>query len=369
MRKLKKLKSILFFSILQLGSVTVLAQEKIDFYRGIRYLGMGGSSIAVANDETALIVNPAALGRLRDFYGTIIDPELEANKGASDIYSTKAFTQPFRLSEVVPAVVLSPQTFFHTRGHVMPSFVAKNFGIALLANYMLNAESNAAGTAVNTFYRDDLSLLLGYNLRLFEGRIKIGFTGKAISRIEVNQAALDPLTNLEIAPLAAAGTAAEGLAIGADASIILAGPWTYIPTITAVIRDVGGTAFDKSYNNRLSTSIVRPASQAQDIDLGVAIFPIHTNSIRSAWSFEYRGLTSGATEPDKAKLIHTGVEFNFNDIFFVRAGMNQRYWTAGLELASEKFQLQFATYGEEIGSSSTILREDRRYVTKFSFRF
>ncbi len=369
MKKMRKLQAILFFAILQLGSVTLFAQERIDFYRGIRYLGMGGSSVAVANDETALIVNPAALGRLRDFYGTIIDPELEANKGASDIYSTKAFTQPFRLAEVIPAVVLSPQTFFHTRGHVMPSFVAKNFGIALLANRILNAESNAVGTAVNTFYRDDLALLLGYNLRFFEGRVKIGFTGKAISRIEVNQPALDPLSNLEIAPMATAGTAAEGLGIGADAAIILAGPWTYIPTITAVVRDVGGTTFDKSYNNRLSTSTVRPAAQGQDVDLGIAVFPIHTNSIRSAWSFEYRNLSSGATEPDKSKLIHTGVEVNFNDVFFVRAGMNQRYWTAGLELASEKFQLQFATYGEEIGSSSTIMREDRRYVTKISFRF
>lgn len=107
MRKTGKLKAILFFATLQLGSVTLLAQERIDFYRGIRYLGMGGSSVAVANDETALIVNPAALGRLRDFYGTIFDPEAEAGKGASDIYSTKSFTQPFRLAEVIPAVVLS----------------------------------------------------------------------------------------------------------------------------------------------------------------------------------------------------------------------------------------------------------------------
>ena len=369
MKKIKTLKIFLIFIILQLGSASVFAQERIEFYRGIRYLGMGGAAVAVANDETALIVNPAALGRLRDFYGTIIDPEAEANKGASDIYNSKAFTQPLRLEDVIPSVVTAPNTYFHTRGHIMPSFVAKNFGIAFLANYDLNAEANTAATSVNTFRREDLALLLGYNLRLFEGRLKIGFTGKVISRIEVNEPALNPLGPLDIPTLGTLGMAKEGLVIGADAAVILAGPWTYIPTITAVVRDVGGTTFDKSYGNRLSTSTVRPTAQTQDVDLGVAIFPIHTNSIRSSWTVEYRGLSSGVTEPDKDKLIHAGVEINFSDIFFVRAGMNQRYWTGGLELASERFLLQFASYGEEIGSSSTIKREDRRYVAKVSFRF
>ena len=160
MKKNKILKVILIFIILQVGSLSASAQERIEFYRGIRYLGMGGAAIAVANDETALIVNPAALGRLRDFYGTIIDPEAEANKGASDIYTSKAYTQPLRLEDVIPSVVTAPNTYFHTRGHIMPSFVAKNFGIAFLANYDLNAEANTAATAVNTFRREDLALLL-----------------------------------------------------------------------------------------------------------------------------------------------------------------------------------------------------------------
>lgn len=369
MKNLKSLKHIFIFIFLQIGCNPAFSQERIDFYRGIRYLGMGGSSVAVANDETALIVNPAALGRLRDFYGTILDPELEASKGTSDVYAVKAFTQPFKLEQVIPSAVLAPSTYFHSRAHIMPSFVAKNFGLALLANYQLNAEANATGTTVNTFYRDDLALLLGYNLRLFDGRIKIGFVGKAVSRIELNEPVLDPLGPLDLPTLATNGKAKEGLGIGADAAIILAAPWSYIPTITAVVRDVGGTSFDKAYGNRLSTSTARPTTQAQDIDVGLAVFPIYTNSIRSSWSVEYRGVTSGVSEPDKAKLIHAGVELNFSDIFFMRAGMNQRYVTGGLELSSERFQIQLASYGEEIGSYSTTLREDRRYVAKISFRF
>ncbi|MNY53233.1 hypothetical protein D3C86_1889710 [compost metagenome] len=59
---------------------------------------------------------------------------------------------------------------------------------------------------------------------------------------------------------------------------------------------------------------------------------------------------------------------NFGDVFFMRAGYNQRYWTAGFELASERFQWQLTSYGEEIGTSDTP-KEDRRYAVKFAYRF
>lgn len=365
--RLLKFKSLIFLAF-AIFSDSVWSAETIEFYNGVRYLGMGDSMIAVANDETALAANPAALGRLRNYYGTIFDPEVELNKGSQEIYSVKAYSQHLLLNNVIPAVAASPSTYYSARAQVMPSFVAKNFGIGLLLKYNLNAEANAAGTAVDTFYREDMGLLLGYNLRLFDGRIKIGVTGKLISRIEVDEANLDPTGDLSIPTMGETGTAKEGLGVGADVGLILAGPWTYIPTVTAVVRNVGGMPFDKAYGNRLSTSTERPARVAQDIDVGAALFPIHTNWIRSSWSIEYRGLVSGAEETDKGRLMHAGAEFNFGDFFFLRFGYNQRYLTGGLELASERFQIQLATYGEEIGVG-TNYREDRRYVAKISFRF
>jgi hypothetical protein len=362
------MKNYFLLFILIILSRPVFASEIIEFYNGIRYLGMGDTMVAVANDETALAVNPAALGKLRDFYGTILDPEVEINKNYNEIYRNMAFTQPFRLSDVIPSVVADPSTYYSVRGQMMPSFVARNFGIGFLMKYNLHAEANAAGTAVDTFYREDFAMLLGYNLRLFDGRVKIGFTGKVISRIEVNDPALDPTQDLSIPALGTAGIAKEGTGVGADVALMLAGPWTYIPTITAVVRDVGGTKFDKANNVRLSTATTNPDQINQDIDVGMAIFPIHTNYVRSTWALEYRGLVSGTTETDKGKLVHAGMEFNFGDVFFLRAGYNQRYLTGGAELASERFQFQLATYGEEIGTG-TSYREDRRYVLKFAFRF
>ncbi|MCB0357633.1 MAG: hypothetical protein KDD40_11525, partial [Bdellovibrionales bacterium] len=83
---------------------------------------------------------------------------------------------------------------------------------------------------------------------------------------------------------------------------------------------------------------------------------------------EFRDALNVAEEEDVNRRIHAGIEFNFSDALFVRAGMNQRYWTAGLELAVMNYQIQLATYGEDIGPDNTPL-EDRRYVGKFAYRF
>ena len=64
-----------FFALLIFAGVA-RAHERYDFYRSPRQMAMGGASIGVVNDQTALIHNPAGLGRLRDVYLTLADPVL-----------------------------------------------------------------------------------------------------------------------------------------------------------------------------------------------------------------------------------------------------------------------------------------------------
>jgi hypothetical protein len=343
------------------------AKEIREFYNTIRNLSMGGTSVVTTNDETALAVNPAGLGKLRDMYGTTIDPEIEVSKNYDVAYRQKAFTEPLDLPSVSASLLENPDLYYHARAQLFPSFVAKNFGIGILARRTLDAKVNTALTEMETFYRDDLAVVLGYNFRLWGGRLKFGFNGKLISRIEIDEAALDPNGDLTLSNLADTGVAKEGVGIGFDTGLILTAPWRYLPSVGAVVRDVGGTSFDKSYNNRLQTQ-TRPNTVTQDMDVGVSISPILNNRTRSVFSLEYRNVLTAKDVDDPQKLYHAGAEVNFSDIFFVRAGYHQRYWTAGLELASERFQFQMGSYGEEVGTAA-LPKEDRRYVLKFAFRF
>lgn len=339
------------------------SDEVREFFNGSRMLGMGGAQIAVANDETALLANPAALGKLRDLYGTIIDPELDGGNNLANIYKTKSFAQLYSLQEIASSLSLAVDTYYHSRFQLFPSFVVKNFGIGIFYKRSLDAIMNTTATAMTTTYYDDLALLLGYNFRFFDGRIKLGVTGKFINRIEIANQSLDPTGNLDV------GTwASEGAAVGVDAGLILTGPWTWLPTLAVVARDVGGTQFTAGKGLRMSTANI-PNAMTQDLDVAVAIFPIHSNHTRSSFTIEYQKMTEAAAAQDKNRYYHVGYELNLSDMFFVRAGMNQKYWTAGLEFASEKVQMQISSYGEEVGVDGGTALEDRRYTFKFGFRF
>lgn len=361
------MKRILWIALMQMiflltFALEVNAQERRSFYSGARCQAMGGACIAVTNDETALLVNPAALGKLRDFYGTVFDPEFEFGYHTQGFYTDKSFSNPYSLEDIAASLNQKREAHYHSKLQIFPSFVGRNFGIGLYGNYLLDAEMSADGSTINTYYRNDIAFVLGFNFRLFDGRMKLGFNTKLISRIEVDNPTLSA-----VGPLNYEAIASEGVGLSTDVGLILAAPWQYIPTLSAVVRDVGGTSFDQSSGVRMSTA-TRPNLIKQDIDVAAAIFPIHTNSVRSAWTIEYRGLLTSQDEPDKAKLLHGGLELNFGDVFFLRGGYNQRYWTAGMELASEHFQWQFATYGEEIGTVDKPT-EDRRYTFKFAYRF
>lgn len=337
------------------------AREVNRFYVGARAAGMGGASIAVVNDETALALNPAGLGKLRDIYGTVFDPEIEFSDNVYNLYRTKSFTGIFDPEKVSPSLQESLTTPYRARATVFPSFVAKNFGIGILGRYSLDARVDDTGTEMDTLYQDDLALLLGINLRLWGGRIKLGATGKFISRIEVDK------TLSTTGDLSIDGNASEGAAVGADVGLTLTAPWAWLPTISAVARDVGGTDFGAGAGLRKSTA-TRPNRVNQDIDVAIALFPIHSNHSRSSFTIEYQKLTEAAQATDKTRYYHLGYEYNYGDVLFVRAGMNGRYWTAGLEIASESTQFQVGYYGVDVGEDGTP-EEQRRWVWKFAYRF
>lgn len=354
-----KYKLVILFSLL---CWSAFSQEVRRFYTGSRMMGMGGASIAVVNDETALLVNPAGLGKLRDKYGTILDPELDVSSNYTKLNALSAIGDPLSLESVKPALDASPDTYYHARAALFPSFVVRNFGLGIYYRKVLDAYEDPTGANVTANYFDDMALVLGYNFRFFDGRVKLGFNGKFISRIAIENATIASAAAMDIK-----SNAVEGAGIGSDVGLILAAPWAWLPTISAVVRDAGGTNFNSGSGLRLTVPN-RPTKIEQDIDVAVALFPIHANRVRSAFTLEYSKLTAASKDADKTRYMHAGLETNFSDLLFVRAGMNQRYWTAGLELASEHTQIQLTTYGEDVGLTGSPV-EDRRYMFKFAFRF
>lgn len=346
--------------LILITATNVQAAEVYEFYNGARQMAMGGASIGVVNDETALLSNPAGLGKLRNMFGTLIDPEIDLGSNAYTFYKDAAYSNPFDITQVKNTTDANRDKHFHARSQIFPSFVVRNFGVGLFGKYSMDARMNTAGTAMTTHYVDDMAIVLGINLRLFDGILKIGAAARGISRIIIDKD-IDPAGTLDKST-----HASEGTGVGIDGGIILSAPIAWLPALSAVVRDSGGTKFP-SGGTRMTTT-TRPADVEQDIDVAFSVFPIHANRARSSFTLEYQKIKEAAAATNKTRYYHIGYEFNYADMIFFRAGMNQAYWTAGLELATEHTQFQLTSYGEDVGTD-TASEEDRRYVVKFALRF
>lgn len=338
------------------------ADEIFEFYTGVRQLGMGGAYTGVVNDETAVLSNPAGLGKLRDVTFTVVDPELHASFNDTKIAKLEDASKVFTLQGLLDALNQSKGTHWHSKVQLFPSLVGPNFGLGVLAKYSVDAEVNEAGDVFRLDYTNDYAAALGNCLRFFGGVMKLGVTARLVNRVEVARDLDATATNLELKDVAS-----EGLGLAADIGLILSIPVAWLPSLAVVTHDVGNTSYALSDGMMLETT-TRPRDSMQKTDVGLSVFPILSNHVRAALTAEYHDVGTANEEKDHTRRVHAGMELNVHDFFFLRGGLNQRYWTAGLELASERFQLQAASYGEEIGTD-TAPREDRRWVGKFTFRF
>ncbi|AZZ37643.1 hypothetical protein CIK05_12840 [Bdellovibrio sp. qaytius] len=358
-----KILSAIVLAFVMLPLSVFATSEWVEGYTNARALGMGGALIGVTSDETSLYRNPANLGSIRGYFGSIIDPELEGQGSFTDIVRGGGFTKAVEVEAMATELAKNPGEFYHARAQFTPSFTTKNFGFGLIYRNELDAVvSSTATTSMDTFYQNDLGVVLALNYSLAGGVIKVGASAKALNRIEIVSGTLS--TN---GPFDLATIAAEGSGIAYDAGIMLQAPIDWVPTLSVVAHDIGNTEFTLRDGVRAKTAS-QPATVKQSVDAAISLFPIHANKIRSIWTVEYRDATNSRAEAGSTKRLHIGTEINFKDLFFLRVGLNQGYYTGGVEISSERFAWQISSYGEEIGTAASP-KEDRRYATRILIRF
>lgn len=355
-----KVKLVLFCTLLNLLFSFSAKAEIYEFYRGVRALGMGGADTAVVNDETALLVNPAGLGKLRDSITTVFDPEMEFSTHNYNMYKKKAPGSLINLSDLSATLDNYRDQHYHYKYQIFPSVVVKNFGIGFLLKEQIDAKMRTDGLSIDTNYFYDMALVTGFNFRIWDGRIKLGVTAKAINHVEAKG-------NFPVAQsLKTADIGSEGYGLGSDVGLILSAPWGWIPTLSIVGHNVGGTKFTNTgIRYKLAN---KPDDFEQDADVAIAFFPIHSNRARSSFTFEHKHYLTASQYTNKNQLYHFGWETNFNDMAFFRLGWNGVSYTTGFELAAERLQLQLAYYTENVGTDDTP-DLDKRWVFKVSYRY
>jgi hypothetical protein len=362
--------------------------KSIDFtihqeYTSTRALGMGNAFVATADDHSAMFYNPATLawrtdGQLRMFMRGGASPEaLDLFDEIDEAGDEPEEDQPQAYSDLITSHY--GDHFYYRVPTVGLVWVRPGWGIALIpADLSLDASVHRqVGPMLNVNSYLDTTLAFSYSKKLkwFNKRhqLSYGTTLKSIHRIHIGEAI-------------SAGQLAQGQDIwdtshaneGLTGDIDFAFFWKppapgflkYMePSFGLVGRNLVDYGFTQNFHLMNDDSGEPPKLQRR-FDLGskwdlpnLWVFDPH-------FAIDIRDM--GHENWTLKKGLHLGFELYWKMYNWWKghyaAGLNQGYWTAGFGARLAFFQIDIASFGEEVGTSSAP-KESRRYMLELALDF
>lgn len=381
---------------LGLGLVSARAHaapvKSLDFtihqeYTSTRAMGMGNAFTAVADDHSSLFYNPATL----------------ANRTSSQVrmfLRGGTGTNSLKLFDQIKAVKKLPEGDAQTKGYFdlieshygdhfyfrAPTiglvWVWKNWGFAFIpADLSLDiGVHRQVGPMLNVNLYLDSTLALGYAHKLDwfkDHKLSWGTTLKSIHRIYVGQAisAGELSTGQSVF---STSNANEGLTGDIDLGTYWSPPvpggfMSFLKYMKPSFAMVGRNLVDYGFKTNfhmVSKLSGQPPDLERRLDLGSKwdlpkwwVFDPH-------FSADVRDI--GHPNWTYRKGSHLGLELYWKMYNWWKGhwagGFNQGYWTAGFGARLAWFQIDLASFGEEVGTDAT-RREDRRYLIELALDF
>lgn len=379
---------VLLFSIIT--PQTGHAVKSLDFtihqeYLSTRALGMGNAFSAVVDDHSALFYNPAALarredGHLRMFLRGAIDAEYIDL--IDDIEKVDgALTDDEQIQQYTDLIAKNYGNHFHSRVPTLGAiWVRPNWGVAIVpADLSIDVGVHQQiGPMLNVNAYLDTTIAYGYarDTRWLpkSHRLSVGGTLKAIHRVHAGEAisAIQLATDSEVFNTSNAN---EGMTLDVDLGFLYDPPvgdsfLQYIkPTFAFVIRNVIDHGFQWNFNF-IDENSGEPPKLQRRMDFGSKFQLPRLWVFDPKFAFDIRDVLHPNWSVTKG--LHAGFELYWKMFNWWKghwsAGINQGYWTAGIGARLAWFQLDVATYGEEVGTSET-KKESRRYMLEMSLDF
>jgi hypothetical protein len=328
------------------------AAELGDSWFSVRAMGMGNAYTAVVEDSDALFYNPAGLAKISGFHWTIFDLHL----GANGVEGLQAAQSVSGSNDMATALSNLYGKKVWVGGGGKSVLTGPGFGVGLFASTQAGlALHNPSYPVMDANYFFDYGAALGVAFDLVPSIMKVGVVGRRIDRTGTTV----PVGPSVLATLDTSTLQSEfksrGTAYGVDLGMILTVPGPIKPSLSFVWRNAGTLVFSHTEGAHAPPSVHDEMIVGGALKLDVPLITITP-------SIDYRYLTQ--TNVQNGNKLHLGVEIDL-PLIDLRAGLNQGYYTAGLGLGLGPLQLDFATYGVELGEYPG-QQEDRRYVAQIT---
>jgi hypothetical protein len=384
---------VLLFSLLSGPS---FAQEGVQtaihhHWQSTRALGMGNAFIATADDYAALFYNPAGLARRTNGHLNMsmeFGGSLNIQKFYGDLDSVSKATYANDGEKNTAYIELLNKYYGKNLGFRVKAFegiwVRPGWGIGIVPiDFTMDLQVHNQGTpALDIRTYADTTIAYGYGADasgILPGRFSWGLTTKFVNRVYANRE-LNTLSLIADSSTVRKEDAREGYTVDADVGILYSPPIPEEglfslfklakPTFGAVVRNVADYGFKSSLKLVNKEKTDAPEKLHRVFDLGAKFeYP-------DLWIFGGRGEVNfrdiGHPNFTTRRSFHLGFEFDWTVASWwkgaYRVGVNQGYPTFGLSALFLVFNLDFVTYGEEVGTFSTP-KENRVYMAKLNLDF
>ncbi|NBV83888.1 hypothetical protein EBR57_07200 [bacterium] len=371
----------LFAAALLTTTTTLHAAPERDIaFDTIRRMAMGGAATTITYDDSAVMINPAGLARVKG-------PTIKAPRIGVDI-GTDFWDASSKLSELKSANednVEIIDSLIGTKGSVrfrlapLAAITNKGFGLGAFGGTDFHLQINQEGSLDMAGYGDAVGAVgIARDFTFFGTRVDLGVAVKALTRIsiydkisgrqEVHLSESDLTTRINDGTLTDAfsqfGSSGIGMDIGFLTDITL---FDTPATIGGAVRNIGTTLTgqqDVGTGNLTHTNTVTTTVPVVST-LGLSITPKlpFVGDLLMAIDYQF------APADDTYNSIRMGVEKKlFFDTVHLRGGINQGYIVGGLGVDLRILHFDFAYYSRELGSKPGDI-PDPMYTAQLGFFF
>ncbi len=371
MLMLRKLLSLVIVALI-CSSVNAAPMEQQGVYSSARWLGRGGAMVADVDDYNVIFVNPAGLPLIKE---SVLNFEfqIEGSTGITEnMTALFGYANKWAITDSADAEAMRGKDI-RTRMSFLTTYVTNTYAIAFIARGTVDTAYDTASPPItDVFSATDLTLQLTYGKGFLDEHLRFGGTGKFAYRSgRFGNFTLQQLQNEGIKPFGSP-LVKEGLALSFDVGM------QYTMPHETYDLSFGGSALDLATPFGLDPRISKGSDNGRppilparvDVGMGLKIRNIGAGIIwRNNLDF-IKSITK--SESSIKDIIHFGTEFQFPRLLYVRAGLHQLYWSAGLGIKYYILECDFATYATNTATyynTDGRRQSDRRYTFQFSFLF
>lgn len=354
-------------------------------YISPRAMGMGNAFTAMADDYNVLYYNPGGLAFLKK--GDLnIKLEASGTPGMMSFYNDLNTAKNKPEPENIPAITAVFEQYYGSEYNFRPVLggtrVWPGSGLGIIPMDLsldLGIHRNLGPTLSVEGYQDSTiaygkGTLIDYdkadNGDL--GEFGVGVTGKLVYREYVGKAL--PAPEFAINPeYFSAKDADEGMATDIDVGLLWELPskeYVYFqPYLSAVVRNVIDYGF-KTNMHLVDANTGEPPKLGRRLDLGSRLQGKKFWNLIPSFNLDIKDI--GHDYWTWMKGLHVGAEVLWDISWWLRGGyrigLNQGYFTAGVSFTFVWFQMDIATWGEEMGTTNA-LKQNRRWALSLSLDF